>query len=107
MISKSNFRKEVVDSAGLALVQFRKEWNGACQIISPLFNELAGAYRGQAAFFTVDVEREPGIDEEYGVMERPTILVFKDGKVIDHIKGLTPRNTMIYKIEKALANNLN
>ena len=106
-VSKNDFRKRVIENMNLAVVQFTVEWSGACQIISPIFHELAGSYRGQAAFFTVDVEKEPGIDEEYGVMELPTILFFKDGKVVDHIKGLIPRNTMIYKIENALANNLN
>lgn len=106
-VSKFEFRKKVVESNSLALVQFTVEWSGACQIISPLFEELAGSYRGQAAFFTVDVEKEEGIENEYGVLELPTILFFKNGKVIDHIRGLAPRNVMIYKIESALSNNLN
>lgn len=106
-VSKNEFRKKVIENDNLAVVQFTVEWSGACQIISPIFNELAGSYGGQAAFFTVDVEKETGIDREYGIMELPTILFFRDGKVVDHIKGLTPRNTMIYKIENALADNIN
>jgi len=106
-VSKNDFRKKVIENMNLALVQFTVEWSGACQIISPIFNELAGSYSGQAVFFTVDVEKEPGIELEYGVLELPTILFFKHGKVIDHIKGLTPRNTMISKIENALENYLN
>ena len=107
MISKINFRKEVVDSTGLALVQFKKEWNGACQIISPIYEELARSYKGQAKFFTIDIEKEPGIDLEFGVMELPTILFFRRGEVIDHITGLIPRNMMISKIETALTSAVN
>ena len=106
-VSKNDFRQKVIENKDLAVVQFTVEWSGACQIISPIFNELAGSYKGQAAFFTVDIEMEHGLDEEYGILELPTILFFKDGKVIDHIKGLAPRNAMIYKIENALADNLN
>ena len=107
MISKKDFKKEVIDSLSLSLVQFKTEWSGACQIISPMYEELASSYAGQANFFTVDVEKEKGIDNEYGVMEIPTILFFKSGKVIDHVTGLTPKNVMIGKIELALVSELN
>lgn len=102
-INKNEFRTIVVSSAGLSLVQFKKEWNGACQIISPIYEELARAYKGQAKFFTIDVEKEVGIDHELGVMEIPTILFFKSGEVIDYVTGLTPKNVMITKIENALS----
>lgn len=105
MISKKDFKKEVIESMNLSLVQFKKEWNGACQIISPMYEELASSYEGQATFFTVDVEKEEGIDDEYGVMEIPTILFFKSGRIVDHITGLTPKNVMISKIESALTQN--
>lgn len=103
-ITKNRFRKDVINSTGLSLVQFKKEWNGACQIISPVYEELARCYHGQANFFTVDVEKEPGIDQEYGVMEIPTILFFRAGEVIDHVTGLAPKNVMVIKIEHALSN---
>ncbi|MBL7741856.1 MAG: hypothetical protein JNN00_00145 [Chitinophagaceae bacterium] len=106
VLSKNDFKKEVIDSMTLSLVQFRIEWSGACQIISPIYEELASSYTGQARFFTVDVEKETGIDNEYGVMELPTILFFKRGVVIDHITGLTPKNVIISKIENALTSEL-
>lgn len=105
-LSKTTFKKEVVDSTGLALVHFTTEWNGACQIISPVYEELARSYTGQVGFYTVDVEKETGIDTEYGVMELPTILFFKSGRVIDHITGLIPKNLIIAKIENALTTSL-
>jgi thioredoxin 1 len=106
-ISKTEFKTEVIDSMSLSLVQFKIEWSGACQIISPIYEELATAYKGQAKFFTVDVETETGIDNEYGILELPTILFFRNGKVIDHVTGLTPKNVMIRKIENALTTELN
>jgi thioredoxin 1 len=106
MISKKEFRKEVIGSTDLSLVQFKLEWSGACQIIAPVYEELASSYKGQAKFFTVDVEKETGLDDEYGVMELPTILFFKRGRVIDHVSGLTPKNILISKIENALSNQL-
>lgn len=107
MVSKKQFKKEVIGSEHLSLVQFKLEWSGACQIISPIYEELANSYSGKANFFTVDVEKETGLDNEYGVMELPTILFFKDGKVVDHVTGLVPKKVMISKIENALSNDLN
>ena len=106
-ISKKEFKKQVIENMSLSIVQFKIEWNGACQIISPVYEELARAYKGQADFFTVDLEKEKGIDREYGIMELPTILFFKGGEIVDHIKGLIPKNAMIAKIENALTSGLN
>ena len=75
-VSKINFKNEVVTNSQLSLVHFRKEWNGACQIISPIYEELSNSYKGQVTFFSVDVEQETGIDSDYGVTEIPTILFF-------------------------------
>ena len=107
MISKNDLRNGVTNSDRLSLVQFKKEWNGACQIIAPIYEELAKSYKGQADFFTIDVEKEPGVEVEFGVMEIPTILFFKGGQIIDHVSGLTPKNIMITKIENALASAFN
>lgn len=104
--SKTDFKNEVVGSTGLSLVQFKKEWNGACQIISPIYAELAKSYAGQASFFVVDVEQVSGIERDYGVMEIPTILFFRGGEIIDHLPGLAPKNVMIAKIENALSTNI-
>jgi thioredoxin 1 len=102
-ISKINFKKEVIESRMISLVQFKKEWNGVSQIIEPLYNDLAKSYNGVVNFYTVDVEKETGLDSEYGVMDIPTILFFKSGKIIDHVTGLTPKNVLISKIENAIA----
>lgn len=103
ILSKTGFKKEVLGSQGLNLVQFKKPWNGACQIISPIYEELAKLYKGQANFFIVDVEQVRGIGQEFGVIEIPTILFFRSGEIIDHLTGLAPKNVMIAKIENALS----
>src|SRR5574339_124520 len=101
--TKQNFKKEVIESQGLSLVKFNIEWSGACQIISPIYEELSRSYTGMVNFFTIDVEKETGIDQEYGVLEIPTILFFKRGKIVDHVSGLVPKNVVITKIENALS----
>ncbi len=99
---KLNFNRETVNRKSLSIVQFKTEWNGACQIISMIYDDLAMSYQDAADFYTVDYEQEPGLSKEYGVIEVPTILFFKDGQLVDHAIGLIPKNVLIAKIETAL-----
>lgn len=103
MTTKNEFRAEVINSTGLTLVQFKKEYNGACQIVSSIFKDLSKTYKEQVDFFTVDIEKQPDISKRYGIVEIPTILFFRAGEIVDHVKGLTPKNVMIAKIENALS----
>lgn len=98
-----SFKQEVLDNNKLSIVHFRKHWNGSCQIIAPIYEELARSYKGQADFFQVDIEEQKGLETEYGIMEVPTILFFKRGLVVDHSTGLIPKNILIHKIENALS----
>jgi len=102
-IGRKEFAPQVVESITLSLVQFKTEWNGACQIVSMIYEDLAKSYKGTANFFTVDVEEEVNLGREYGINEIPTILFFKSGKVIDYATGLVPKNVLISKIENALS----
>ena len=106
-IGRKEFTSHVVESINLSLVQFKTEWNGACQIVSMIYDDLAKAYKGTANFFTVDVEEEVHLGQEYGINEIPTILFFKSGKVIDYATGLVPKNVLISKIENALSHSKN
>lgn len=96
------FDREVIKSKILTLVQFKTEWSGPCQILEPVYKDLSEAYRGVANFYTVDIEKEQGLDKKYGVMEIPTVLLFINGSVVDHAVGLFSRNMLVAKIENAL-----
>lgn len=101
-LTKEEFHGQVMANANLSLVHFKTEWNGACQIISAIYDDLARSYKENAHFFSIDIEQEEGINDEFGVMELPTILFFRSGKVIDFAVGLTSRTVLIAKIENAL-----
>ncbi|HYF33015.1 MAG TPA: thioredoxin domain-containing protein [Chitinophagaceae bacterium] len=103
MTTKNQFRKEMISSTGLTLVQFKKEYNGACQIVSSIYQDLARIYKEQAVFLVVDIEKQPAIAEQYGIAEIPTILFFRAGEIVDYVAGLAPKNVMIAKIENALS----
>ena len=101
-ITDNQFKKEVLENSHLSLVHFKKEWNGACQIISPIFEDLTRSYKSIVKFFTVDTDKEKFIASEFGIGETPAILFFKNGEVIDHSIGLISKNDLIDKIENAL-----
>ena len=102
-IGRKEFMSEVAGNISLSLVQFKTEWNGACQIVAMIYDDLAKSYKGTANFFTVDMETESLLAKEYGVIEVPAILFFRNGIVIDYAKGLVPKNVLISKIENALS----
>jgi thioredoxin 1 len=101
-IGKKEFEEKVAGSRSLNLVHFKTEWNGASQLVTMIFEDLAKTYGGMANFFSVDIEADHLLAVDYGVSEIPAILFFRNGEVIDHAKGLIPKNTLIMKIENAL-----
>ena len=105
MITKTEIRKDIMSHSGLTLLKFKTNWSGTCQILEPVYNDLENAYQGTVRFYTIDVDNEKDLDKEFGIMELPTILFFKDGKLIDHAVGLTSRNILISKIENAISKN--
>ena len=102
-LSKENFKAEIMKAKNLSVVQFKTEWSGACQIIDPIYKELTKTYKGQVDFFSVDVDQEKELYNQYQVKELPTILFFKSDELIDHAVGLISKNKLIAKIENALA----
>ena len=106
-MTEKELKKEIAKNLNLLLVHFKTEWNGACQILAPVYDDLASAYNGIAKFLTVDAERNKTIVQRYGVTEIPTILFFKNGEVVDYVSGLASKKTIISKIENALTNTNN
>jgi len=101
-ITLESFDAEVINSKSLTLVKFKTEWSGACQILEPVYKDVSKHYK-TVNFFTVDVEKQPGLQNKYGVIEIPTVVLFMNGGIIDHAAGLFSRNMLIAKIENALS----
>lgn len=104
MTIKKNFSRKLTQSTTLSLVHFAMEWNGASQLVSMIYDDLAKSYDGLAKFYTVNFEEEKNLSKELGVMEIPTILFFVRGELVDHAVGLISKNALIAKIETALSN---
>lgn len=99
---KKSFSEKVLNGTGLQVVKFYADWSGPCQMMVPIYRELANMYNGSASFYQVDVEEMPQLKKELGVMEMPTILFYMNGVVIDFVNGLASRNSLIAKLENVL-----
>jgi len=102
MHRKNRFTRGATNNGTLTLALFKTEWNGACQIVSMIYEDLEKSYQGHIDFYIVDHEKEPALVREFGIQEFPTILFFKNGQLVDHAVGLIAKNVLISKIESAL-----
>lgn len=103
VITKNNFKEQVLQNTGLSMVNFYAEWNGASQMMIPVYDQLASTYSSMINFYSVDIDNDPSLKDEYGIMELPTVLFFQNGAVVDHVAGMISKNAFIAKLENTLA----
>jgi len=87
---------------GIAIVDFWADWCMPCKALAPAFEQVANKYVGKVLFAKVNVDENPNTASKFRIMSIPTLLVFKDGKVIDQITGLVPAKKIESVVEKAL-----
>lgn len=101
-ITDSNFEK-IINSDKPVLIDFWAEWCGPCKMIGPLVEELANEFEGKAIIGKVDVDTNPEVSAKFGIRSIPTLLVFKDGKIVDKQVGAVPKSVLSDKIQTQLA----
>ncbi len=89
-LTDSTFRRFIQEHP-FVVVDCWAPWCGPCRWVSPIVEELARDYAGRIAFGKVNVDHNPRVAMEYGIMSIPTLLVFKNGKLVDRIVGAMPR----------------
>ncbi|MCE2788909.1 MAG: thioredoxin [Saprospiraceae bacterium] len=93
----SNFQETAL-SGGVSVVDFWAEWCGPCRLIGPIIDELSTQYEGKAVIGKVNVDENPEISMKYGIRSIPTILIIKDGEVVDKQVGVTTKANLESKI---------
>lgn len=101
-LTDQNFEELVLKSDKPAVVDFWAEWCGPCRMIAPIISELSEEYEGKAIIGKVDVDNNPGIASQFRVRNIPTILIFKNGEIVDKQVGAVPKSVLAAKIESFL-----
>ena len=96
-VTDSNFG-ETVKKGGLVVVDCWAAWCAPCRMIGPVIEELAKDYAGRILFGKLNVDSNREVPLEYQIMSIPTILVFKDGELVDRIMGAMPKRLLEQKI---------
>ena len=101
-VSDNNFEQEVLKSAKPSLVDFWAPWCGPCKAIGPILEELANDYKDRINIVKVNVDDNPKTAANFGVRGIPTLILIKDGKNLDTLVGLVPKEKLETFIKKAL-----
>lgn len=102
-VDDTNFDAEVLQSSEPVLVDFWAPWCGPCRQIAPLVEQLAGENAGSAKVLKLNVDDAPRAAQNYGVNSIPTLMVFKNGEVIDRFVGVQPKTRLQDAIDAAKA----
>jgi thioredoxin 1 len=98
-LTSASFEAEVLKSSAPVLVDFWATWCPPCRMIAPAIDALAGEYEGRAKVAKLDVDEAPEVAERYGIQSIPTLLLFKDGRVVEQRIGALPRGEMARMID--------
>ena len=99
-ITDAEFQTTV--ASGVTLIDFWAPWCGPCKMIAPILEELAGELGDKAKIVKINVDDNPQVAGQYGIMSIPTLLLFKDGKKVDQKVGALPKPALKNFIEAAL-----
>lgn len=103
IFTDANFKTEVLDSQTPVLVDFWAPWCGPCLIVAPIIASFAKEYNGRFKVGKLNVDENPIISSEYGIMSIPTLKIFKNGRIIEEMVGVQSVSVIAEKLDNILA----
>ena len=101
-LTDDNFESEVAGCELPLLVDFGADWCGPCLRLNPMLEELAEQFEGKLQVGKMDIDSNRNTPSQFGVMAVPTLIFFKDGKEVERIVGLLPKDALVNKIQAFL-----
>ena len=102
-LNDENFQKEVEESSEPVLVDFWAAWCAPCRKLSPIVEELGETYKGKIKVAKLNVDDASSTAAKFGIKSIPTLILFKDGKVVDQLIGAAPKEQIRRLVRKHLA----
>ena len=102
-VTDAGFDSQVLSASGTVLVKFEAEWCGPCKAMKPMIEEIAATYDGRLTVATLDIDQNNQTPYKLGVRGVPTVMLFKDGKVVGQKVGLPRKADLVALIESQLA----
>ena len=99
---EADFPQEVLENATPSVVDFWGDRCAPCSILAPILEELAAEFNGQVNFFKMKASDSIDVCSEYGVTAMPTLLLFKDGKIVNRFVGAVPKAQLLKFLQPAL-----
>lgn len=99
-ISQANFHEEIKE--GIVVVDFWATWCGPCKMLGPLLEEVSKEFEDKAKFTKIDVDENSIIANQYKITNIPTVLMFKNGEVVEEMTGFKPKATIVELVNKHL-----
>jgi thioredoxin 1 len=101
-INDSDFEEKVLNSETPCLIDFWAPWCGPCKAIGPMIDELAEEFDGQITIFKMNVDDNPVTPGKHGIRAIPTLILFKNGQVLEQITGAVGKSQLTAMLNKAL-----
>ena len=101
-VEDKNFKEKVLEADKPVLCDFWAEWCGPCKQISPILSELAEDYKEKILIVKVNIDENPEIPSNYGIMSIPTLILFKNGKSVSSQIGLVEKSSLVKWIDENL-----
>jgi thioredoxin 1 len=99
-VSDATFKSDIEQHQGLAMVDLWAEWCGPCRMVAPIVEALATEYEGKLKVAKLDVDANPETAQRFNVRSIPTMLFFRDGKIVDSVVGALPKAALAQRIDR-------
>ena len=101
-VLEQEFETEVLKSSLPVLVDFTAVWCGPCKMVDPIIKQLAAEWDGKVKVLKCDADQNPNVLMKYGIMGIPTIMLFKNGQMVERVTGYQPKDKLVEKMRAHL-----
>ncbi|MDX6742739.1 thioredoxin [Actinocorallia sp. A-T 12471] len=97
-VTDNSFEAEVLKSDKPVLVDFWAEWCGPCRMVAPILEEISKEHAEKISIVKLNIDENPNVTRDYGIMQIPTMFVYKDGEVVKQIMGAKPKAALLREL---------